>query len=213
MTKNVFPMRAVLTSVAAAALGTFLAFALRGSDSPAHPVWELGVPVVIGLDVLISGLALSAQRRSAASATKIESLAVAVQFASLLLGSLIGAGARVAFGGAMVYIGLVLLALFGIELVRESFAGEEPKVLPQQLGWRDIVALGSDFIILGVALPALGIPFPLLFTILLIAMISCAVVSLVTGPRFTVQQRNVLAAIAGALFTAMSVGFILERLF
>jgi putative Mn2+ efflux pump MntP len=203
----------VITSLGAAALGTLLAFALRGSDSPAHPLWELGIPVVIGIDVLVSGLYAGSQRHARLSATKLESAAVAVQFLALLLGTLAGAGARHLFGGAMTFVGLAMLALFGIELVRESFANDEPRALPKRLGWREVLAFGSDFIILGFALPALGLPFPLLFTILLVAMISCAVVGFVTGPLFTRQQRHVLAAVAGVLFTAMSVGFILERIF
>jgi len=178
----------------------------------------LGVAFAVGLDVFAVSVSVGVARLAFNASLRVGFAFAGSEIAMQVIGYELGSGAGRILGEVAVYAGIMLLALIGALMIRNSrreftdVSVDEFKA-SQGVGLlMTALSISLDSLGVGVALPGVAIPFiPLLVTVSITTTIFTWV-GLGFGARLGERYERRAELAAGIMLVALAVSFAIERI-
>jgi putative Mn2+ efflux pump MntP len=175
----------------------------------------LAVALAVGLDVLAVSVGVGVARLAFDASVRLGFAFAGSEIAMQAIGYKLGASAGKMLGQIATYVGLVLLAMIGGLMIRNSLRhSSEPKFdVTRGVGLiTSSLSISLDSLGVGIALPGLGIPTsPLLITVS-ITTTTFTFIGLAFGARLGERYERNSERCAGALLILLAAAFAIERL-
>jgi len=174
----------------------------------------LGVALAVGLDVLAISVGVGVMQIALRDRLRLGLAFASAEIAMQVVGYELGAGAGKVLGQLATYAGLVLLALIGCLMIRNSFRHESKRDLDVTRGAGLLItalSISLDSLGVGIALPAVGIPLlPMLITVSITTTIF-TFIGLEFGARLGERYEHGAERAAGVMLTALAVLFAIDQ--
>jgi putative Mn2+ efflux pump MntP len=172
------------------------------------------VAFAVGLDVLAVSVGVGVARLTFDASMRVGFAFAGSEIAMQVVGYELGAGAGKMLGEIATYIGLILLALVGSLMIRNSFQHRSEAEFDATKGaglLMTSLSISLDSLGVGIALPAVMIPlFPLLVTVSITTTIF-TFVGLAFGARLGERYQRGAERAAGIMLIVLAVLFASER--
>jgi putative Mn2+ efflux pump MntP len=178
----------------------------------------LALAFAVGLDVFAISVSVGVARLALNASLKVGLVFAGSEIAMQVIGYALGAGAGRFLGQIAVYIGIVLLALIGLLMIRNSWRDESD---PSAGGFKateggglllTALSVSLDSLGVGIALPGAGVPLiPLLIT-LSISTTIFTLLGLAFGARLGERYERRAEFAGGAMLVLLSGLFALEQM-
>jgi manganese efflux pump family protein len=178
----------------------------------------LALAFAVGLDVFAISVSVGVARLALNASLKVGFIFAGSEIAMQVIGYALGAGAGRFLGQIAVYIGIVLLALIGLLMIRNSRRDESDasaqgfKATEGSGLLLTALSVSLDSLGVGIALPGAGVPLiPLLIT-LSISTTIFTLLGLAFGARLGERYERRAEFAGGAMLVVLSGLFALEQL-
>jgi putative Mn2+ efflux pump MntP len=174
-----------------------------------------GVAFAVGLDVLAVSIGVGVARLAIGASIRLGVAFAGSEIAMQVVGYELGAGAGKLLGEIATYTGFFLLALIGALMIRNSFRADSEAGFDATSGaglLMTSLSISLDSLGVGIALPAVAIPFvPLLITIS-VTTTAFTFIGLAFGARLGERFERGAERLAGSILAALAVLFTIGRL-
>lgn len=178
----------------------------------------LGLAFAVGLDVFAISISVGVARLAFNASLRVGFAFAGSEIAMQVIGYELGSGVGRIFGEIAVYAGILLLALIGALMIRNSrreFTDLSPDEFKASQGvglLMTALSVSLDSLGVGVALPAVSIPLlPLLVTVSITTTVF-TMVGLAFGARLGERYERRAELAGGVMLVVLAASFALERI-
>jgi manganese efflux pump family protein len=174
-----------------------------------------GVAIAVGLDVLAVSIGVGVSKLAFKASLRLGIAFAGSEIIMQLIGYGLGTGAGKFLGEVATYVGLILLAIIGGLMIRNSMQHPTKAEFDATRGaglFITSLSISLDSLGVGIALPAAGIPLvPLLITVS-ISTTTFTFVGLAFGSRLGERYERRAERTAGAMLIVLAALFAIEQL-